>query len=416
MSDKNIDLSRRKVLGGLGVIGVASAGAGAGTFAYFSDTEESTGNTVSAGTLDLTPDGSSVETFTVSDVKPTDSGTEAISLSNAGSLPGYLNVGVSLTADEEGQVREPEPDSDDATSGELAENIDVEIGLDSDEDGSIDTSLADADLAGVAGLAGAKYNPNHELAASGSGNDDVDFVFDWSVPASVGNEIQSDSFTADFTFELLQQRANADLVLTGDSPAIASGENPLLTSSDAKWGDGSWTNDSGKHGRLYFGGEFSDFHSLPEFTVDEIASISYHTKKSQSFDANDHDFFLHIYTTKASSSSPDGWYGKRLTALPKYAANRNAPAGQWNEWQTESGTNQLQFYDKNRSNASESVPLSEIQSGSVTWSSSGETVDYGGMTVRTLSVTADNVSFDSRVDAVGLELTTGESLTIDLEP
>ncbi len=35
----NIGLSRRRVLGGLGAIGIASAGAGLGTTAYFSDQE-----------------------------------------------------------------------------------------------------------------------------------------------------------------------------------------------------------------------------------------------------------------------------------------------------------------------------------------------------------------------------------------
>ncbi|MGB9986739.1 VWA domain-containing protein [Salarchaeum japonicum] len=47
------NLSRRKVLGGLGAVGLASAGAGLGTSAYFTDTESLTGNTLAAGELDL---------------------------------------------------------------------------------------------------------------------------------------------------------------------------------------------------------------------------------------------------------------------------------------------------------------------------------------------------------------------------
>lgn len=35
-------------------IGIAAAMLGAGTFAYFSDTETSSGNTFTAGTIDLT--------------------------------------------------------------------------------------------------------------------------------------------------------------------------------------------------------------------------------------------------------------------------------------------------------------------------------------------------------------------------
>ncbi|WP_245810627.1 vWA domain-containing protein [Halorubrum halodurans] len=53
MDDKTIGLSRRKMLVGLGAMGVASAGAGLGTTAYFSDEEGFTGNRLEAGTLDL---------------------------------------------------------------------------------------------------------------------------------------------------------------------------------------------------------------------------------------------------------------------------------------------------------------------------------------------------------------------------
>jgi Ca-activated chloride channel family protein len=55
MTDKNQlpELSRRKLLAGIGAVGAASAGAGLGTSAYFSDTETFTNNTLTAGTLDL---------------------------------------------------------------------------------------------------------------------------------------------------------------------------------------------------------------------------------------------------------------------------------------------------------------------------------------------------------------------------
>lgn len=44
--------SGRKVLASLLVIGLISLGVGAGTYAYFSDTEVSSENSFSAGTLD----------------------------------------------------------------------------------------------------------------------------------------------------------------------------------------------------------------------------------------------------------------------------------------------------------------------------------------------------------------------------
>lgn len=52
MRDK-FDLSRRKILAGLGTIGVAGAGAGAGTTALFSDEETFQDNSITAGTMDL---------------------------------------------------------------------------------------------------------------------------------------------------------------------------------------------------------------------------------------------------------------------------------------------------------------------------------------------------------------------------
>ncbi|GAA0506237.1 SipW-cognate class signal peptide [Halorubrum aquaticum] len=57
MSDKSgLKISRRKALAGIGGIGVASAGAGLGTSAYFSDTESFEDNAITAGELDLKVD------------------------------------------------------------------------------------------------------------------------------------------------------------------------------------------------------------------------------------------------------------------------------------------------------------------------------------------------------------------------
>jgi predicted ribosomally synthesized peptide with SipW-like signal peptide len=55
-NDRQFSISRRKVLAGLGTIGVASAGAGLGTTAYFSDQETFQNNQLTAGTLDMKVD------------------------------------------------------------------------------------------------------------------------------------------------------------------------------------------------------------------------------------------------------------------------------------------------------------------------------------------------------------------------
>lgn len=59
--DKQFALSRRQALGGLGVIGAASVGAGLGTTALFSDTESFNNNSITAGTTNLIVNAKIVE-------------------------------------------------------------------------------------------------------------------------------------------------------------------------------------------------------------------------------------------------------------------------------------------------------------------------------------------------------------------
>ena len=53
MTDEKFELSRRNALIGIGTVGVASAGAGLGTTAFFSDQEEFADNTIQAGEFGL---------------------------------------------------------------------------------------------------------------------------------------------------------------------------------------------------------------------------------------------------------------------------------------------------------------------------------------------------------------------------
>jgi predicted ribosomally synthesized peptide with SipW-like signal peptide len=54
--DGRLELTRRRILAALGATGAAAAGAGTGTSAYFSDREEFTDNSLTAGELDLMVD------------------------------------------------------------------------------------------------------------------------------------------------------------------------------------------------------------------------------------------------------------------------------------------------------------------------------------------------------------------------
>lgn len=67
---------------------------GGGTWAYFSDVETSTGNILTAGTLDLNVDGGdiAVTTLNVSATYPGDTGSGSTTLLNDGSLAGELDI------------------------------------------------------------------------------------------------------------------------------------------------------------------------------------------------------------------------------------------------------------------------------------------------------------------------------------
>jgi predicted ribosomally synthesized peptide with SipW-like signal peptide len=96
----------KKILGlaisALLVIGMVAAG----TFAYFTDTQASSGNVFTAGTLDLglsnTPGaaatGDVTGTFTATTWKPGDTATGTLSINNAGSIAmGHLTVAFTYT-------------------------------------------------------------------------------------------------------------------------------------------------------------------------------------------------------------------------------------------------------------------------------------------------------------------------------
>jgi predicted ribosomally synthesized peptide with SipW-like signal peptide len=129
------NLSRRKMLAGLGAVGLASAGAGIGTSAYFSDREEFENNSITAGTLDMavtanvvaandywvdqgglsvsgTADGQDpVVGLVVDDVKPGDWGIICFDI-EVGDNPGYVQVCTEEFEETGGANPEPEQDAE----------------------------------------------------------------------------------------------------------------------------------------------------------------------------------------------------------------------------------------------------------------------------------------------------------------
>lgn len=119
MSDekKSIQLTRRRILAGVTTVGAVSTGAGAGTFALFSDSEQSTENTVQAGTLDLSR-GEQSWNLPAKGLGPGDTVSGSVSLSNdGGSLSGdHVEISTSVAG---------ENDGDEPTDSELAAEVDA---------------------------------------------------------------------------------------------------------------------------------------------------------------------------------------------------------------------------------------------------------------------------------------------------
>lgn len=275
-----IDLTRRKLLIGAGAIGLASAGAGLGTSALFSDRESFANNVITAGTLDLlvhydavyngapaenlAPDPSGIADgaagllYTLDDVKPGDSGTLEFCF-EINTNPAYLWVCTELTADAENGQNEPELDAEGVDTDGLGELDDAVVvnAFYCDEDGepieggelATDVSLATF-LATY--TAGAPLNADAEPALPGdqtpyppSAEPGVTtgpcLCIEWELPAETGNEVQSDSLAFELAFHAVQAR-NTDGTLnpccepstTSLSTGVADWE--VVTSPDGTTG------------------------------------------------------------------------------------------------------------------------------------------------------------------------------------
>jgi spore coat-associated protein N len=188
---------------------------GGATFAYFSDTESSTGNTLTAGTLDLKIDGGdiAVTTFNVSGVAPGDSGSGSSILTNAGSIAGELDITTSAitnTGAASGSTEYGDDSGDLGASAEIAMYLDIDqsgtwntgdIGLMSDGTTYAFPTALDYDI--INNYGSETWNEVvTTMAASASDN----IVVNWQVPTGAGNSIQGDSVSFDITF-ILEQSA-----------------------------------------------------------------------------------------------------------------------------------------------------------------------------------------------------------------
>lgn len=177
------------------LLGFVAVVVGAGTFAYFSDTEESTGNYIAAGTLNLVVAGEDPLTSNYNyptDIYPGWSDYAVVDVKNDGSIDGVLKMDISYT-DGPGETTEPEPTPD---NGELSQYLYVVLYYSDDTtfdaseivwEGYVSDWPGETELGNLP--AGETYYIKAEL----------------SVSENVGNDIQGDSLTVDITFTLEQK-------------------------------------------------------------------------------------------------------------------------------------------------------------------------------------------------------------------
>jgi len=179
---------------------------GGGTWAYFSDPETSTGNTLTAGTLNLQVGAADpiTESFTLTDKLPGDSGSIEWQVQNTGDVDvGYLDIAFTNIVDNENTVQEPET-GDDASSGELAEALSLTIYLDKNDNDTYDSGtetliFQDYVKGGTTELSAVTLDDY-----SFDEGADEDFRIEWSIGTGIGNTIMSDIVGFDIEFNLDQ--------------------------------------------------------------------------------------------------------------------------------------------------------------------------------------------------------------------
>lgn len=213
---KEIELTRRRILGGLTAIGAASAAAGAGTMAAFTDTEQSTDNTIRAGTMNLQTDapGNSfgnhdVSLLDVSEAVPGDDGSGSVTLRNDpdSDVGGALDVRIADVTNGENGRTERERAAGDSTGGqgELGSNLHVRAYL-SGDDGQVWLGGGDAWREASSFFPpGRHFDVNYPVDVGST----VDFVVEWRIPPDAPSTIETDSYVVDFEFDLDQAVAGS---------------------------------------------------------------------------------------------------------------------------------------------------------------------------------------------------------------
>ena len=201
-----------------------------GTWAFFTDTESSTSNSITAGTLDLRVGTADPCTESINlgyQIQPGMSGNAADwTVTNLGNISGNLKITIESITNNENTRTEPEEAAGDTTSGaaegELGDFVDIAFWLDVNQSGGWDagdmylksdgtvvnwasgSSLPAETYDDINNYAGIDWESTDGMPTL-SGSADLDFMVEYTFPSDTNdNRTQSDSCVFDITFVLEQ--------------------------------------------------------------------------------------------------------------------------------------------------------------------------------------------------------------------
>lgn len=203
MSDDKIELNRRRVLGGMITLGGAAAAAGAGTYAWFSDTETSSNNTIQAGTLTLS--GVSNGVFSATNIAPGQSapsaGTNTITATyDSGSSVNPAEIDFSIGTFSEPSETQPTDYTTDETASALASVLNLDTAQLLQNGTVVYDFIADAGFTTLADLEG--YT--QDAAFSAAPGDTVSLELAVTMDTAAGNTYQADGVVMSVTFDAQQ--------------------------------------------------------------------------------------------------------------------------------------------------------------------------------------------------------------------
>jgi len=335
----------KKILISLAVICAAAAIAVGATTAFFSDTETSTGNTFTAGSLDLKIDSDCMYNgmecieghwgqtgmpcscnfeltdltdqtfFNFSDIKPGDNGEDTISI-HVYDNPAWVCAEISNLTDLENGCNEPEKAEETGCEadniGELDNNVEFDIWRDYNCNNIYDENdyylVQDSPVStGIWPIADSTTGGGAVLP----GDNDYCIGIAWSVDPSVTNLIQSDSFSGDITFTATQERHQPNFRCV--PPEIITVVGNKLNFSSTGWGGLSCP---GTHPNVV-GGGVSQTNVQP--WVDPAFSISFVLAKTgATLDGFTYPVFPH-YTYPAGEEGIAAHNGGTAQSLYLYA-------------------------------------------------------------------------------------------------